>query len=318
MSGEQPLSPTILQVDHLTTESVNTGSARIDTFSATEIVRLMNAEDAATVAAVALVADEIALAVDAVAAAFRQGGRLIYMGAGTSGRLGVLDASECPPTFGTDPSQVVGLIAGGDCALRNPVEGAEDSPAQGATDLETLGLTSRDIVMGIATSGRTPYVLGGMEYARKTGCTTIGFACNSPSAMDTLADIMIAPIVGPEILSGSTRLKAGTATKLVLNTITTGAMIRTGKTYGNRMVDLKPLNEKLRIRSRRILRDIAGVDDDTARRCLAETSGRLKPALVMALADVDAIQAERLLELNHGLVRLAVAAASSASQPYLK
>lgn len=319
MSGEQPIRPTILQVDHLTTEAVNAGSARIDTFSAAEIVRLMNAEDAATVEAVAREADRIALAVDTVAHAFRHGGRLIYMGAGTSGRLGVLDASECPPTFGTDPAQVVGLIAGGDRALRNPVEGAEDSPAQGAADLAALVPTPHDVVMGIATSGRTPYVMGGMEYARSIGCTTIGFACNSPSAMDTLADIMIAPIVGPEILSGSTRLKAGTATKLVLNSITTGAMIRTGKTYGNRMVDLKPLNEKLRIRSRRILREIAGVDDTTASRCLDETSGRLKPALVMALADVDAIQAERLLELNHGLVRLAVAAAAtSAKEPYLK
>ena len=311
MSADKPIRPDILQVDHLTTEAVNAASHRIDTFSAAEIVRLMNAEDAATVAAVGQVADQIALAVEAVAQAFRQGGRLFYMGAGTSGRLGVLDASECPPTFGTDPAQVVGLIAGGDRALRNPVEGAEDSPAQGAADLSALALTPNDIVMGIATSGRTPYVMGGLEFARKTGCTTIGFACNSPSAMEPLADIMIAPIVGPEILSGSTRLKAGTATKLVLNTITTGAMVLIGKTYGNRMVDLKPLNEKLRIRSRRILREIAGVDDLVASRCLAETSGRLKPALVMALAGVGSIEAERLLLQNQGLVRLAVAAAAA-------
>lgn len=301
----------ILNVDHLTTESVNPDSSKIDTFSSVEIVRLLNLEDSKAVDAVQLEEESIARAIDLVVSSFRQNGRLIYMGAGTSGRLGVLDASECPPTFGTDPSQVIGLIAGGERALRNPVEGAEDSPEQGAADLMALNPTSRDVVMGVATSGRTPYVIGGLELARKLGAATIGLVCNRPSSMDTYVDVMIAPIVGPEVLSGSTRMKAGTATKLVLNAITTGAMIRTGKTYGNRMVDLKPLNEKLRIRSRRILREIAGVDDETASELLSQTDGRLKPALVMALSGVNAETAERLLVENQGLVRMAAKSAET-------
>ena len=295
----------ILNVDHLTTESVNPDSSKIDTYTSVEIVRLLNLEDSKAVDAVKLEENSIARAIDLVVSAFRQNGRLIYMGAGTSGRLGVLDASECPPTFGTDPGQVIGLIAGGERALRNPVEGAEDSPEQGAADLMALNPTSSDVVMGVATSGRTPYVIGGLELARQVGAATIGLVCNRPSAMDPYVDVMIAPIVGPEVLSGSTRMKAGTATKLVLNAITTGAMIRTGKTYGNRMVDLKPLNEKLRIRSRRILREISGVDEETASELLSQTGGRLKPALVMALSGVNAETAERLLVENQGLVRMA-------------
>jgi len=301
----------MMDVDHLTTESVNPDSSMVDTFSALQIVNLLQAEDSKALAAVALVAEPIAQAIDLVARALGRGGRLIYMGAGTSGRLGVLDASECPPTFGSDPGQVVGLIAGGDRALRNPVEGAEDSPQQGEADLMALRPTSDDVVMGVATSGRTPYVIGGLLQARRLGAATIGLVCNRPSAMDACVDLMIAPIVGPEVLSGSTRMKAGTATKLVLNAITTGSMIRLGKTYGNRMVDLKPLNEKLRIRSRRIVREIAGVDDQSAIRCLSETAGRLKPALVMALAGVDSATADRLLAENQGLVRLAAASAGN-------
>lgn len=300
------LIPDVFQVDHLTTESVNPNSIRIDTADAREIVDLMVGEDLQAVRAVKSVSDRIALAIDAVAEAFLKGGRLIYMGAGTSGRLGVLDASECPPTFGSDPSQVIGLIAGGDHALRHPVEGAEDRPEIGADELQRINLTRNDIVIGIASSGRTPYVIGGLKHARKIGAVTVALVCNRPSAMDEFADILIAPVVGPEILSGSTRLKAGTATKLILNMITTGAMIRTGKTYGNRMVDLKPLNEKLKIRSRRILREIAGITDDLAQKLLDQTQGHLKPALVMALAGVDAASANRLLEANQGLVHRAV------------
>lgn len=310
-SSKDPESPGVLNVDHLTTESVNQDSLLIDTFSSVEIVRLLTSEDSNALNAVRLVEASIARAIDLVVSSFHRNGRLIYMGAGTSGRLGVLDASECPPTFGSDPGQVVGLIAGGDRALRNPIEGAEDSPEQGATDLMALQPTSSDVIMGIATSGRTPYVIGGLQLARQVGAATIGLVCNQPSAMDRYVDVMIAPIVGPEVLSGSTRMKAGTATKLVLNAITTGAMIRTGKTYGNRMVDLKPVNEKLRIRSRRILREIAGVDDETASRYLSETQGRLKPALVMALSGASATQAERLLDENQGLVRLAVESAET-------
>lgn len=311
MQGDsKPESRSVMDIDRLTTEAVNEASARIDSADALEIVRIMNAEDAAAVAAVGAVSAEVARAIDIVAEAFRNGGRLVYMGAGTSGRLGVLDASECPPTFGLDPGQVIGLIAGGERALRHPVEGAEDSPEQGADELKAIALTNRDVVIGIATSGRTPYVLGGLKYAAEIGAATIGFACNRPSAMDDLVQVMIAPVVGPEVLSGSTRLKSGTATKLVLNMITTGVMIRIGKTYGNRMVDLKPLNEKLRIRSKRIIRDIAGVDDTTAAKCLAATAGHLKPALTMALAGVDAAKAHELLAAHGGHVRSAVAAAA--------
>ncbi len=301
-------APSIFQVDHLTTEAVNPESGHIDTSSAEEIVRIILQEDFRAVSAVQAVSTEIARAIDMAARAFEQGGRLIYMGAGTSGRLGVLDASECPPTFGSDPAMVVGLIAGGEPALRNPVEGAEDRPEEGAADLDRLRPTANDLVMGIATSGRTPYVIGGLKRAREIGAGTIGLVCNRPSAMDDFVDLMIAPVVGPEVLSGSTRMKAGTATKLVLNMITTGAMIRTGKTYGNRMVDLKPLNEKLKIRSRRILREIAGIDDTSAARLLNESSGHLKPALVMALADVDFKHASNLLASSGGHVRTAVIA----------
>lgn len=298
--------PSIFQVDNLTTEAVNPESGQIDAASADEIVRVIVQEDFKALEAVQAVSAEIASAIDLVAGAFQRGGRLIYMGAGTSGRLGVLDASECPPTFGSDPSLVVGLIAGGERALRNPVEGAEDRPEDGAADLEKLMPRAADVVMGIATSGRTPYVMGGLKRARELGAATIGLVCNRPSAMDDCVDLMIAPVVGPEVLSGSTRMKAGTATKLILNMITTGAMIRTGKTYGNRMVDLKPLNEKLKIRSRRILREIAGIDDAQAARLLQESSGHLKPALVMALAGVDHPGALALLNSGGGHVRTAV------------
>lgn len=303
--------PSIFQVDSLTTEAVNPESGQIDNASADEIVRIIVHEDFRAVEAVKAVSAEIARAIEIVARAFRTGGRLIYMGAGTSGRLGVLDASECPPTFGSDPSLVVGLIAGGERALRNPVEGAEDRPEEGAADLDRLLPCATDVVMGIATSGRTPYVIGGLKRARELGAATIGLVCNRPSAMDDCVDLMIAPVVGPEVLSGSTRMKAGTATKLILNMITTGAMIRTGKTYGNRMVDLKPLNEKLKIRSRRILREIAGIDDTTAARLLHESSGHLKPALVMALAGVDHQRAMALLASGGGHVRTAVLAHSA-------
>ena len=296
--------------DHLLTESLNPLSAEIDRLDARRIVALMNGEDAKTVAAVAEVGEAVARAVELAADRFRRGGRLIYVGAGTSGRLGVLDASECPPTFNTPPGMVVGLIAGGHTALTRAVEGAEDDPDQGARDLLALGLTENDLVVGIATSGRTPYVLGAMDAARKVGATTVGLSCNRPSLLGDRVDLDISPLVGPEVVAGSTRLKAGTATKLILNTITTGAMVLIGKTYGNRMIDLQPTNHKLRLRIRRILRELAGVTDDEAAALLAQTGGRLKPALVAALAGVDPATAARLIEENGGQVRLAVAAAT--------
>jgi N-acetylmuramic acid 6-phosphate etherase len=298
--------------DHLMTEDRNPGSEGIDRLDARAIVALMNGEDARVVDAVREVAPAIARAIELAADRFRAGGRLIYVGAGTSGRLGVLDASECPPTFSTPPEMVVGLIAGGQHALTRAVEGAEDKRAQGAADLDSLNLGASDLVVGIATSGRTPYVLGAVERARALGAQTVGLACNRPSLLGALVDLEIAPLVGPEVVAGSTRLKAGTATKMILNMITTGAMVLIGKTYGNRMIDLHPSNEKLRIRSRRILRDLAGIDDARAVELLARCAGRLKLALVAALAEVGPEAAQALLDANCGQVRAAVRAAPGA------
>ncbi|MEO6811298.1 MAG: N-acetylmuramic acid 6-phosphate etherase [Isosphaeraceae bacterium] len=292
--------------DHLLTEAQNPQSEAIDTLDALGIVALMNAEDAKVVQAVQAESEVIAKAINLAADRFRRGGRLIYVGAGTSGRLGVLDASECPPTFSTPPEMVVGLIAGGPTALTRAVEGAEDSPERGALDLETLGVSPLDLVVGIATSGRTPYVLGAVERARQSGVTTVGIACNRPSLLGQAVDLEIAPLVGPEIISGSTRLKAGTATKMILNMITTGAMVLIGKTFGNRMIDLQPTNEKLRIRSRRILRELAGIDNARAAELLEAHGGRLKPALVSALAGVGPVEALALLETHGGQVRAAI------------
>lgn len=299
--------------DHLLTESLNPASADIDRLDARQVTALMNAEDAKVVAAVAEVGDAVAQAVEMAADRFRRGGRLIYVGAGTSGRLGVLDASECPPTFNSPPGMVVGLIAGGPTALTRAVEGAEDDPDQGVRDLLGLNPTEKDLVVGIATSGRTPYVLGAMDAARKVGATTVGLSCNRPSLLAEHVDLDISPLVGPEVVAGSTRLKAGTATKLILNTITTGAMVLIGKTYGNRMIDLQPTNHKLRLRTRRILRELAGIPDGEAAALLARTSGRLKPALVSALAGVEPERAEALLAEYGGHVRAAVRAATGVS-----
>jgi N-acetylmuramic acid 6-phosphate etherase len=294
--------------DHLTTEARNPASESIDRLDASGIVALMNAEDERAVAAVKAASVAIARTIDRAAEAFRSGGRLIYAGAGTSGRLGVLDAAECPPTFNSPPSMVVGLIAGGREALVRAIEGAEDRPDQGAADLAALDPGPRDLVVGIASSGRTPYVIGACDEARRRGATAVALVCNAPSVLDAHADWVIPLLVGPEVLSGSTRLKAGTATKLALNMITTGAMVRIGKTFGNRMIDLQPTNEKLRIRTRRILRELGGLDDDSAASLLESTGGRLKPALVAALAGVDAGTASRLLDEHQGRVRDAVRA----------
>lgn len=295
--------------DHLLTESCNPRSEAIDTLSPVQIVRLMNAEDARVVEAVAAEAEAIAQAIEWAADRFRCGGRLIYVGAGTSGRLGVLDASECPPTFSTPPEMVVGLIAGGHTALVRAIEGAEDDPDRGALDLEALGVGPDDLIVAIATSGRTPYVLGAVRAARRHGAATVGITCNRPSMLGGEVDLDIAPLVGPEIIAGSTRLKAGTATKMILNMISTGAMVRIGKTLGNRMIDMRPTNEKLRIRARRMLRELAGIDDATAGEILSRCEGRLKPALVVAMAGVSPDAARSLLEAHGGQVRAAVAAA---------
>ena len=296
--------------DNLLTEARHPDSSDLDRLDPAAIVALMNAEDARTVAAVRAESAAIATAIAWTADRFRQGGRLIYLGAGTSGRLGVLDASECPPTFGTDPSMVVGLIAGGPSALTRAIEGAEDSPEQGASDLAGLDPTPRDLIVGIATSGRTPYVLGAVDFARERGVATVGIACNRPSLLGERVDLEIAPLVGPEILAGSTRLKAGTATKMILNMITTGAMVQIGKSLGNRMVDLRPTNHKLQTRARRMLRELAGIDEAAAGDLLDRSGGHLKRALVAALAGVEPLDAERLLIKAGGQVRAAVAAAT--------
>jgi N-acetylmuramic acid 6-phosphate etherase len=292
--------------DSLLTEARNPSSEGLDAFSADEIVALMSAEDAKAVEAVRAESGAIARAIEVVADRFRRGGRLIYVGAGTSGRLGVLDASECPPTFNSPPSQVVGLIAGGPTALTRAVEGAEDDRGRGREEVRSLEAGKLDVVVGIATSGRTPYVLGAVEEARALGAFTIGLACNRPSLLGELVDLEIAPLVGPEILAGSTRLKAGTATKLVLNMMSTGAMVRSGKTLGNRMVDLQPTNEKLRIRTRRILRELAGIGDAEAADLLARCGGNLKRALVASMAGVEPGRAAELLETHGGKVREAI------------
>ena len=289
--------------NHLTTESVNPASDAIDQCSAAEIVRLIHQDDLRVAEAVSLVTPAIATAVDRIADALRGGGRLVYIGAGTSGRLGVLDASECPPTFNTDPGQVIGIIAGGHGALTRAIEGAEDDPAAAEVDLKAIRFSATDVLVGIASSGRTPYVIGGLAWARKMGATTVGLVCNSPSEIDAWADILIAPIVGPEIISGSTRMKAGTATKMVLNMLSTGAMIRIGKTYGNLMVDLKATNSKLIIRSRRIVGRLTGLDESVAAKLIDNAGGEVKTAIVMHHRNVPADQARGLLAEMGGHLR---------------
>lgn len=295
----------------LPTEQRNPASAEIDELATLDLVRLINREDAGVPRAVAKVLPELARAVDRVVAAVRSGGRLFYAGAGTSGRLGILDASECPPTYGTDPDLVQGLIAGGEGAVFRAVEGAEDEPDGAVEELDARGLRSTDIVAGIAASGVTLWVLGALDHARSLGCTTILVSCCPSAAAAVEADVKIVPEVGPEVVTGSTRLKAGTATKLVLNTLTTAAMVRLGKTFGNLMVDLKPTNAKLRDRSCRILAVLSGIDPEGARRRLEAAGWDLKLALVMGMGAVDAGRARRLLQTSGGRVKRAVAMAGS-------
>ena len=290
-------------LDDRLTEKRNPRSARIDAHSVLEIVDLINAEDHAVAGAVAAEREAIAAAVELVVEAFRAGGRLFYVGAGTSGRLGVLDSSEIPPTFGADPSLVQGIIAGGYDALVRSKEGAEDHPEDGAAAIDARGVTAADFVLGIATSGTTPFVHGALARSREVGAKT-GFLLCTPPSDDLRAahDVVIAPQVGPEVITGSTRMKAGTATKLVLNTITTAAMVRLGKVYGNLMVDLQVSCEKLQDRGERILMTTAGVERQQARELLGEADGHVKTALVMAKLRVDAREAARRLTEVHGVV----------------
>ncbi|GAA1013675.1 N-acetylmuramic acid 6-phosphate etherase [Streptomyces thermogriseus] len=311
MTSTPPYRELRTELEALTTEAFRPELAEIDRLPTLEIARLMNAEDATVPAAVAGQLPRIAAAIDAVAERMARGGRLLYAGAGTAGRLGVLDASECPPTFNTDPSQVVGLIAGGPEAVVTSVEGAEDSRESAVEALDALKLTPDDTVVGISASGRTPYAVAAVEHARKLGALTIGLACNANSALAAAAEHGIEVVVGPELLTGSTRLKAGTAQKLVLNMISTITMIRLGKTYGNLMVDVRASNDKLRARSRRIVALATGASDDEIERALAATDGEVKNAILTLLADVDGPTAARLLEEADGHLRAALEGARS-------
>ncbi|WP_327236039.1 N-acetylmuramic acid 6-phosphate etherase [Streptomyces sp. NBC_01317] len=297
------------QLDALTTEAFRPELAEIDQLPTLDIARIMNREDSTVPDAVATQLPLIAAAVDAVAERAARGGRLIYAGAGTAGRLGVLDASECPPTFNTAPEQVVGLIAGGPGAMVTSVEGAEDSKELAAADLTALKLTADDTVVGVSASGRTPYAVGAVEYARGLGALTVGLSCNADSALAAAAEHGIEVVVGPELLTGSTRLKAGTAQKLVLNMISTITMIRLGKTYGNLMVDVRASNEKLRARSRRIVSLATGASDPEIEAALAATDGEVKPAILTILGEVDGPRAGSLLAESGGHLRAALKAA---------
>lgn len=290
----------------LTTEQRNPNSMEVDALSVREILELINNEDKLVAEAVNKQIVNIELAVNYVVEAFREGGRLIYAGAGTSGRLGILDATEIPPTFSADPNMVQGIIAGGMDALVRSIEGAEDYPDNGKKDIMEKNVTDKDVVFGIATSGRTPYVLGALEKSKELGAKTIFLSCNKVDETGIYADLIISPIVGPEVVTGSTRMKAGTATKLVLNMVTTTAMIKLGKVYGNLMVDLRAVNNKLVDRACRILNTVTGIELDAAKKLLTEAENNLKVAIVMQLGELDREQAISKLDEVNGVVRNAV------------
>ncbi|HCR3554680.1 TPA: N-acetylmuramic acid 6-phosphate etherase [Morganella morganii] len=299
-----------IDLTSMITESRNPASADIDSLPTLDMLRVINREDQTVALAVEKTLPQVAQVVDAVAQAFRLGGRLIYMGAGTSGRLGILDASECPPTFGTPAEQVVGLIAGGHKAILKAVENAEDNRELAVSDLKALNFSEKDVLVGIAASGRTPYVLGGMEYALSLGATVAAVSCNPDSEMSRLAGIAITPVVGPEVITGSSRMKAGTAQKLILNMITTGAMIRSGKVYGNLMADVEATNTKLVERQKRIVMAATECDRATAEQALAACDGHCKTAIVMILAQLSAGDAKALLAQHQGFIRDALTGAA--------
>ena len=298
----------MLDLTKLTTEQRNPRTMELDSFSSLEIARVMNDENNRVIEAIDRVLPQVAQAIDWAGEALNAGGRIIYMGAGTSGRLGVLDAVECPPTFGVSYDTVVGLIAGGEGAFVKAAEGAEDDAEAGAADLAALSLESHDIVIGLAASGRTPYVIGGLKYAAEQGCHTVAIACNEHSKIGEVAELAIEPVCGPEVLTGSTRLKAGTAQKLVLNMISTGSMVAAGKVYQNLMVDVKQSNEKLRVRAQNIVMMATECTREQAADALAAADNSVKRAIAMLLLDCDAEQATSALDAAHGHVRAAVAA----------
>ncbi len=295
-----------LNLAGMSTETRNSRTMDLDIMTPLEIVTVMNEEDARVPEAIKPQLNNIAQCVTWAAQSIEAGGRLIYMGAGTSGRLGVLDAAECPPTFGVSPETVVGLIAGGERAFIKAVEGAEDSAELGRQDLVNIGLTSRDLVVGIAASGRTPYVLGGLEYAQNIGCHTVGISCNPGSAVGKAAELAIEVVPGPECLTGSTRLKAGTAQKLILNMISTATMVRCGKAFQNLMVDVVPTNEKLRVRAENIVMEATGVTRERAKEALLQSGDKVKTAILMILAGCGREEAEQKLEKTNGHIREAI------------
>ncbi|MDF2912414.1 MAG: N-acetylmuramic acid 6-phosphate etherase [Pantoea agglomerans] len=300
-----------LDLSQMITEGRNPTSQNIDELSTEAMLRVINDEDKKVALAVEAIVPQIAAAVDAICAAFQAGGRLIYCGAGTSGRLGILDASECPPTFGTPREQVVGLIAGGHTAILQAVENAEDNREQGAQDLKDIHFSRHDVLVGIAASGRTPYVLGALAYANELGATTVSLTCNPGSAMSQVAAIALTPVVGPEVVTGSSRMKAGTAQKLVLNMLTTGSMIRSGKVYGNLMVDVEATNQKLVQRQVNIVMQATDCDEATASAALTACGGHCKTAILMVLADLAADEAKALLSQHQGFIRQALQAAGA-------
>lgn len=306
MRGQRMSKTVYDEIKNLVTEAQNTATKNIDTASVETVLTLMNNEDKQVPEAVERELAYIAEAVKIIVKTFKKGGRLFYIGAGTSGRLGVLDASECPPTFGTDPGMVRGIIAGGDKALKSAMEGAEDDFDQGREDLKEAGFTSKDVVCGIAASKRTPYVIGAVEYARSIGAKTLYVTCNPRENFDIPVDVAICTVVGPEVVMGSTRMKAGTATKLVLNMLTTASMIRLGKTYGNMMVDLMMTSKKLEERSKRTVMLVTGVSYDESAEILKNANGHVKTALVMHLAGVSQEEAKARLVSADGFVRKAI------------
>ena len=296
---EQPFSA-------LETEKINPATSEIDRMSPLEIVQVINAEDAKVAEAVRQELPHIARAIEEIAARMRRGGRLLYFGAGTSGRLGALDASECPPTFNLPPEMVIGSVAGGPIALTLAVEDLEDSAEAGTADAERLGVTKTDTLVGIAASGRTPYVLGAIARAKEVGALTIGLACNRNTPLEKAVEIMIAPVVGPEVITGSTRLKAGTAQKMVLNMLSTGAMILLGKTFGNLMVDVQATNQKLHRRAVAIVRQATGVDEDAAEGLLSVSGGEVKTAIMVGRTGIEPELARKQLEAHSGILRVAL------------
>jgi N-acetylmuramic acid 6-phosphate etherase len=299
------------ELQGLVSEGRNSRTMGIDLMSTAEILAVMNTEDRTVPEAVGETLPEVARAVDAVVAAFGKGGRLVYIGAGTSGRLGVLDASECPPTFGVPPGMVIGLIAGGQEALVRATEGAEDQAEAGVADLRSIGLTERDVVVGIAVSGRTPYVIGALTYARTVGAATVGLTCNPDSAIARMADISIAPVVGAEVVTGSTRLKSGSAQKLVLNMLTTASMIRTGRTYENLMVDLHASNAKLVARAVRIVMQATNCTVTDAERALERTGNDVKLAILTTLTGQSVDDARAAMRGAGGFLRRTLQGAGS-------